>query len=128
MCRDLVDLYLADTTLCKGWTNDFPPITDVSNHAKKCDSLNLGCLIRSLNKLKLWPVPVSVGDVDKSVHSLVKELRSMECCNMVIGHVDHIKCRFLSQIEERISRIEGDTSLSGMDESHLQHMQEQAKK
>ena len=128
MCRDLVDLYLSEGPVCGGWTLDSTLINDVSHNAKVCDNLNQGCLIRSLNRLKLWPVPVSVGDVDKSVHSLMKELRSMECCYLVIGDTDHRECKFSSKIEERINRIEGDTSLSVMDESHLQHMQEQAKK
>ena len=88
----------------------------------------MGSLVKALTKVHIWPNPLSADEVHKSVADFSQDLRSLPCLILWGEGSDHDKCNFTVKIDADIDRLESEVRPSGMDESHLKHMEEQAKK
>lgn len=117
MCDELVALYQSDNVVCKAGVHH--------NTRRKCDALVLGSLIKGLQSLKIWPVPVSPNDVHKSVKDVTKELRSLDCFAL---DDNHGYCLFTQRLDEQIRSIEEGSMPCGIDDYHLKHIEDQAAK
>lgn len=129
MCQKFVELYESDDILCEATAWSSRSGKSVSDDVKRqCDSLNLGCLVKGLKKYQIILDPLATDDVHGSVRKLTGRLRSLPCFPLDGNDSIHRRCTFTTRIHDWIMCVERDVSPSGMDESHLKHMEEQAKK
>ena len=119
-CSKLVGRYESDRMLCQA--------NLLHGAGRQCDTLVYGCLIKGLKKLRLWPGPISPGDVHVSLTQLVGYLNSMTCL-VLDGNREnaHARCVFTRNLRAKIDSIELDIS-SATDVPLRKHMDEQAKK
>lgn len=119
-CSKLVERYESDRMLCQAHNSQAV--------GRQCDTLMYGCLIKGLKKLRLWPGPISPGDVHVSLTVLVDSLYSMPCLVLDGKRATaHAECTFTEYFREKIDSIEFEIS-SGTDVPLRKHMEEQAKK
>ena len=86
LCGKLVDTYVHQPRVCKGYEDSSATFTSIPDYAKECDALVLGSLMRGLGNSGLWPIPEDSDDVKISVSTLKEKLLRIEChTKKVIG-------------------------------------------
>ena len=131
-CSKLVDCYQSTQLVCQGKEHTGYSWQIVSEDARReCDTLVLGSLVRGLKGLGIWPTILPSGEYLGSVRGLIKGLRSLHC--FALGEKSskskiHKDCKFTQNLDSEIKRIEESVMLSGVHNSHREHMKQQAQK
>ena len=98
---------------------------------RECDTLVLGSLVRGLKGLGIWPTILPSGEYLGSVDGLIKNLRSLHC--FALGEKSssdtaHKGCKFTQKLDSEIKPFEQYIMISGVHDSHREHMEQQAQK
>lgn len=131
-CSKLVEYYQSNQLVCqaeetRGYGRQIVP----EDARRECDTLVLGSLVRGLKGLRIWPTIFPSGKYLGSVRGLIKGLRSLHC--FALGEkssssTTHKNCKFTQRLDSEIKRIEESVVLSGVHDSHREHMKQQAQK
>ena len=131
-CYKLVDKYGSGELVCKAQEyRDYLHRLFLENARRKCDTLVYRSLVKGLMKLSIWPGPITPSRVYKSMSSLMQNLRSAHCFALGGGRgggKSHAYCRFTINLAVEIDCIEKHIRPTGVDDSHREHIKEQAQK
>ena len=87
--------------------------------------------MKGLKGLGIWPTVLPSGEYRGSVQRLIQDLRSLHCFALgekANSKTPHKGCKFTTRLDLEIKRIEGSGMLSGVHDSHREHMKQQAQK
>ena len=81
--------------------------------------------MKGFKGLGIWPMILPSGEYLGSVRELIKDLRSLHC--FALGekgdpNTPHKGCKFTQGLDLEIKRIEESAMLSGVHDSHREHM------
>ncbi|KAK0516482.1 hypothetical protein JMJ35_001085 [Cladonia borealis] len=130
-CYKLVDSYLSDQLVCQHvehW-GSYHLVPECVR--KECDTLVFGSLVKGMKGLGIWPTILTSGDYHGSISELMKGLRSLPCFMLAAKNQSsraHTCCSFMPRLDLEIKRIEESIMPSGVDDSHREHMRQQAQK
>jgi hypothetical protein len=95
----------------------------------ECDTLVFGSLVKGLMKLGIWPGRLSPSEVHGSVLELMENLRSLHCFALKgrgKSPGSHADCIFTIKLTAEIAEIESNIMPTEVDDSHREHIKEQA--
>ena len=133
-CYKLVDCYLSNQLVCHA--REY--ISYVGHRSmsevvrRECDTLVFGSLVKGMKGLGIWPTILTSEDYHGSISELNKGLRSLHCFTLQAksssSDTPHLSCSFMHSLNSEINRIEESIMPSGVDDSHREHMRQQAQK
>ena len=98
---------------------------------KECDTLVFGSVVKGLRKLGIWPGPLSPSEVHGCVLELMEGLRHLHCFELGGkggSRRSHTACISTIKLAAEIANIESNVMPAGVDDSHREHIKEQAQK
>lgn len=132
MCYQTADIYSSLGAPC-GIFSLMRTQCAASIDKEQCDTFVLGSLIRGLKSLTLLPGPVEASSIGHySVTELSKRLRALKCAisppQSGYGAQSHATCAYTVELRTMVKTLNEATGPSGVLDSHLRHIREQAKK